>query len=156
MHIGSQLSRIDPYRAGAERLVAIHDELRARGVVGALRGNLRALSLSGDGEQLLDGIVKDGDRVDVLASVKVGDHQKPVAQIIVRDALVLRAPHQKDSGSSSSTYAATLQLTDAQAERVFYATQNGGWSLMARPVIQPRESWARPQTAESLVLGGDR
>ncbi len=32
MHLGSQLTRIDPYREGVERLVAIHDELRGRGI----------------------------------------------------------------------------------------------------------------------------
>ncbi len=32
MHLGSQLTRIDPYRDGVERLTAIHDEVRARGI----------------------------------------------------------------------------------------------------------------------------
>jgi diaminopimelate decarboxylase len=32
MHLGSQLTRIDPYREGVARLVTILDELRARGV----------------------------------------------------------------------------------------------------------------------------
>ncbi len=34
MHLGSQLSRIDPYRDGAERLSSILSELTARGVTG--------------------------------------------------------------------------------------------------------------------------
>lgn len=33
MHIGSQLSRIDPYREGTERLASIFAELRKRGIV---------------------------------------------------------------------------------------------------------------------------
>ena len=32
MHLGSQLSRVDPFRAGTERLVEIAGELRARGI----------------------------------------------------------------------------------------------------------------------------
>ncbi|MFI5228934.1 MAG: diaminopimelate decarboxylase [Gemmatimonadales bacterium] len=32
MHLGSQLTRIDPYREGVSRLVAILDELRGRGI----------------------------------------------------------------------------------------------------------------------------
>jgi diaminopimelate decarboxylase len=32
MHLGSQLTRVDPYREGVARLVAIFDELRSRGV----------------------------------------------------------------------------------------------------------------------------
>lgn len=42
MHIGSQLSRIDPYRSGTERLVAIHDELRRLGI-----DTLRYLDIGG-------------------------------------------------------------------------------------------------------------
>ena len=32
MHLGSQLTRVDPYREGVARLVAIFDELRSRGI----------------------------------------------------------------------------------------------------------------------------
>ena len=32
MHLGSQLSRIDPYRLGTERLVEVHRELQRRGI----------------------------------------------------------------------------------------------------------------------------
>lgn len=32
MHLGSQLSRIEPYREGTERLMSLHDELRQDGV----------------------------------------------------------------------------------------------------------------------------
>ena len=42
MHIGSQLSRIDPYREGTERLGSLYDELRAKGV-----DTLRYLDIGG-------------------------------------------------------------------------------------------------------------
>src|SRR5262245_13221239 len=42
MHLGSQLSRIDPYRAGTERLVSIVDDLRRHGVT-----SLRYLDIGG-------------------------------------------------------------------------------------------------------------
>ena len=42
MHLGSQLSRIDPYRVGTERLVTLLGELRARGIDG-----LRYLDIGG-------------------------------------------------------------------------------------------------------------
>jgi diaminopimelate decarboxylase len=42
MHLGSQLSRIDPYRAGTERLTSIADELRRGGV-----DTLRYLDIGG-------------------------------------------------------------------------------------------------------------
>ena len=42
MHLGSQLSRIDPYREGTERLASICSELAARGITG-----LRYLDIGG-------------------------------------------------------------------------------------------------------------
>jgi diaminopimelate decarboxylase len=42
MHIGSQLSRIDPYREGTERLGSLYDELTARGI-----RSLRYLDIGG-------------------------------------------------------------------------------------------------------------
>ena len=42
MHLGSQLSRIDPYRSGTERLVAVYDELRRLGI-----DTLRYLDIGG-------------------------------------------------------------------------------------------------------------
>jgi diaminopimelate decarboxylase len=42
MHLGSQLSRVDPYRAGTERLTSIADELRHAGV-----NTLRYLDIGG-------------------------------------------------------------------------------------------------------------
>ncbi len=42
MHLGSQLSRVDPYRVGTERLTSIAADLRARGV-----GSLKYLDIGG-------------------------------------------------------------------------------------------------------------
>jgi diaminopimelate decarboxylase len=42
MHLGSQLSRVDPYRAGTERLTSIAADLRDRGI-----GSLRYLDIGG-------------------------------------------------------------------------------------------------------------
>ena len=42
MHLGSQLSRVDPYRAGTERLLGIAEDLRRRGV-----DTLRYLDIGG-------------------------------------------------------------------------------------------------------------
>jgi diaminopimelate decarboxylase len=42
MHLGSQLSRIEPYRAGTERLLALYTELRAAGI-----SSIRYLDIGG-------------------------------------------------------------------------------------------------------------
>jgi len=42
MHLGSQLSRVDPYRVGTERLTSIAADLRSRGI-----GSLRYLDIGG-------------------------------------------------------------------------------------------------------------
>ena len=42
MHLGSQLSRIEPYRAGTERLMTLHAEMRAAGI-----GTIKYLDIGG-------------------------------------------------------------------------------------------------------------
>src|SRR4051812_43908899 len=43
-----------------------------QGVLASISGNQRAMTVPGDSNQLLSGILNDGDRVDVLVSVRYG------------------------------------------------------------------------------------
>jgi pilus assembly protein CpaB len=123
-----------------------------------LRGRARAITLSADPAQLLAGTLRDGDHVDVVASgtYPAGSQQK-VSRIVLRGLLVLHAP--TDSGSSmpsaSSTTNATLALTDAQAQKLFYVVKNADWSLILRPAVRASDSSTAGDTA-ATVLGGGR
>src|SRR5918911_2603212 len=56
----------------------------ATGILADLRGTMRLVRLAGDQQQLLSGILKPGDRVDVLASSKDATGARTVATIALR------------------------------------------------------------------------
>ena len=66
-----------------------------QGIRGQLQGNLRALVVPGDANQLLLGTLQDGDRIDMVASWTYPDgEQDHVSRTILRDIKVLKAPTQ--------------------------------------------------------------
>jgi Flp pilus assembly protein CpaB len=111
-----------------------------------LKGNLRAVQISGNAPQLLAGIIKQGDHVDFGANLKIGD-DKHAARTVLRDLLVLKAPQSagidsKVTDPTSSSYNVVLQLTDAQANKLLFVTTNQDheWSLELRPVADAADS----------------
>ena len=64
-----------------------------QGVSAQLKGTMRAIQVPGDSNQLLAGTLKAGDRIDVVASLKLGGAQEFTAtRIVLRDIEVLEAP----------------------------------------------------------------
>ena len=47
-----------------------------------------------------------------------------------------------------------LQVTDKQAETLFYVTQNGEWTLQLRPVRDAKDSDDGVETVESVLGAG--
>jgi Flp pilus assembly protein CpaB len=124
-----------------------------QGVLSAISGNQRAMTVPGDANQLLSGIVKDGDHVDVLVnfhysinatsgSTGTGSLSRVITRIVLRDLLVLRAPTSSSGGSI------TLALTDTQAQKLLFAIKNGEWWLVLRPVARPADS---PESIETII-----
>lgn len=122
----------------------------ASGIRSVLSGPMRILQVPGDANQLLAGTLQDGDHVDVVASVKQGAQQAPKAGIVLRNLLVLRAPA---SSSTSNDLSAALQLTDAQAQQLFFVLRNGDWSFVLRPASHASASTVRPTTSNSILAG---
>ena len=117
----------------------------ATGVRAQIRGFYRAVQLAGDPNQVLDGTLKPGDRVDVLGTwTPVNCQTCRVSSVIVRNALVLATsselPSQGNSTNGNEDKPVQLRLTDEEANAVFWMEKNGGWSLMLRPVIKPRNN----------------
>lgn len=132
-----------------------------RGVRARLKGNQRAIELPGDRNQLLAGTLKQGDRVDVVASFAVPEGgQRHVSRVILRDIAVLRAPSTggpsaKLSGPSQP-YSALLALTDTQVQKLFWVMRNGEWSLQLRPVADASDSPERVENDQTLLRAGVR
>jgi Flp pilus assembly protein CpaB len=135
------------------------------GVLASISGNQRAMTIPGDVNSLLDGVVKNGDHVDVLANVRYsvrlpagaqgGDLRRVATRVILRDLVVLQAPVKPASNSiTGSQTSITLALTDSQAQKMLFAIKNGDWWLVLRPVAKPANSPESVETIESILGDG--
>jgi Flp pilus assembly protein CpaB len=144
--------------AGAPAQPAPHrpPAVRAHGVLAQLAGTMRAIEIAGEPDQLLAGMLRSGDRVDVVASVKSGG-DLPRSRIVLSDLLVLRAPRAPadDGTGAAPTVRTTLRVDVREAQTLFYVVKNADWALMLRPVVRPRNARSAVASAAS-VLGGLR
>jgi Flp pilus assembly protein CpaB len=141
------------------------------GVRAELKGNLRAMQIQGDANQVLAGTLKKGDRVDVVAAFeyKIGDNSNSytASRVVLRDILVLQAPHGSSGGglgeAGSDRLPVMLQVTDSQApklEFVITTVKTGpssgviGWSLQLRPVAKAEDSPESIQTLDTILRDG--
>jgi pilus assembly protein CpaB len=105
----------------------------AVGVRSVVAGKMRVLQVPGDANQLLAGTLQDGDHVDVVASLKKGEQQTPYTKTVLANVLVLQAPPAESSSTGSSNLSATVAVTDAQAQSLFYVLENASWTFVLRP-----------------------
>lgn len=156
----AKLVAAEPIYVGEQVTVRRFRPLAAEGVRGDLNGTGRAIVVAGDPTQLLAGLVRSGDRVDVLAAVPyetAAGRQRPGARIILRDLLVIRAPGEEGGGEGTSRDGGTivLALTDAQAQRLFFAIKHGQWSLMLRPFGRAADTRVGVENANTLLGAGE-
>jgi Flp pilus assembly protein CpaB len=148
--------------------------VKQSGVVGEIAGPQRALQLAGDANQLLVGTLKQGDRVDVIATIpyQVDDltsegevattRERVATRIVLRDIAVLRAPElQDDEGkltenTGQQRYSVILNVTDEQSEKLFHAvsTDRTKWALELRPAVEAKDSAPSVQTIETILGDG--
>jgi Flp pilus assembly protein CpaB len=134
--------------------------LTEQGIHGQLKGTVRALQLPGDEHQLLVGTLKRGDRVDVLGSWEFPEGtQIHVSRVVLRDVLVLRAANEgkvqsKIASGANLPYNAILAVTDRQAHKLFWLSQNGDWTLQLRGVADVADSPDGLDTSASLLQDG--
>jgi Flp pilus assembly protein CpaB len=144
--------------AGEQITVRQFQPVEQQGVLASISGNQRAMVVPGDANQLLSGIVKDGDHVDVLVNFRytinpggasaTGGLSRVVSRIILRNISVLQAP------TSSSDGSITLAVTDTQAEKLLFAIKNSSWWLVLRPVARPADSPESIESVENLLSDG--
>ena len=155
-----------PILEGQQVTVRQFSPLRQQGVLGTISGNLRAIALPGDGTQLLNGIVKDGDHVDVVANIKytlqpssgASTVNLVASRVILRDLRVLQSPTTSGTtglgGVQTSGTSITLAVTDSQAQKLLFAVKNGDWWLVLRPVARPTDSPDSVETMQSILGDG--
>jgi Flp pilus assembly protein CpaB len=128
------------------------------GVKAQLKGPLRAVQFSGNGDQVLAGTLKNGDHVDVVANFKDFD------RVVLRDILVLRAPNgpskaQSRLEGSSADFPVMLAVTDTQIQKLWYTVNNAdgkadGWSLALRPGVNESDSPEVLEWGKTVLLDG--
>jgi Flp pilus assembly protein CpaB len=132
-----------------------------QGIRAKISGNLRAIQIPGDANQLLVGTLKAGDHVDIVGSWQLtGVENQKVSRIVLRDILVLEAPEASTENQrvtqSSGDQAVKLAVTDSQAQKLFWIFTNGDWSLSLRPTTDAADSpegfeWSGTVLADGLT-----
>jgi pilus assembly protein CpaB len=147
--------------AGEQISLTRFSDAAVQGIRGVLRGPLRAVQIAGDANQTLAGTLRVGDRVDIVANVKVGSStsQRSVSRIVLRNLRVLKAPTAGDTGAHLSAPVGgaspvLLAVTDTQVQKLFYVTKNDDWTLELRPIVKASDSPETVETQNTIVNDG--
>jgi len=162
--------------AGEQVTVNRFASVSQSGIQGSLKGTLRAYQVAGTANQVLAGILKTGDHVDIVANF----HYKLASQtqtslsyaatkIVLRNLKVLRAPAapgtaSKLGGSTDTKYQVVLAVTDNQTQKLLFATHNSdqaqagggepGWWFALRPNLDPSDSPGSIETLTTMLRDG--
>jgi Flp pilus assembly protein CpaB len=133
------------------------------GVRSQLEGNMRAIAVNGDAFQLLTGTLKNGDRVDLVASFRISaDKEIHATRIVLRDIEVLRASgttvadSKLNPAGEGGSLSVLLAVSDTQVQKLFHVMKHGEWTLQLRPVVDAVDSPETVETAASLMRDGLR
>ena len=153
-----QLVTTQPIYAGEQVSTRRFATPAERGVRAEIKGTMRAFQLPGDENQLLADTLRAGDRVDVVASVKVdAEKELAVTRIVLRDIEVLRASGSSGAESKlsqTSGLSVLLAVTDTQVQKLFHVLRNAQWSLELRPPLKANDSPETLVTNFSLLRDG--
>lgn len=157
-----QLVATQPIYAGEQVSTRRFASPAERGIRAKLTGVQRAIAVPGDHNQLLVGTLKDGDRVDVVATWTFPEgSQIHYSRIILRDIVVLKAPGgvgttDKLASGGTAPFAATVAVTDVQVQKLFWAMKNGEWHFELRPPVDDADSPEAVESSYSMVQEGVR
>lgn len=149
MHLGSQLSRVDPYRVGTERLIDIADQLRRRGI-----DSLQYLDIGG-------GLAVRYDTEEPPDLAQFASHVLPLVdgtglqlimepgRFIVGNAGVLltRVLYRKHSGGKDYV------ITDAGMTELLRPSHYGAFHRIE--AVHARAEWTRADVVGPVCESGD-
>jgi pilus assembly protein CpaB len=125
-----------------------------------LHGTLRAVSIEGDPAQILAGVLKPGDHVDIVASFKNGaasSNAGSIARDVLRNLLVIQTADGTGGKLSSNGSGAVLLAASEQRQiqKIWWTVKNAdGWSLQLRPVSNATDSPEDVESAQSMSIDG--
>jgi Flp pilus assembly protein CpaB len=130
------------------------------GIRQQLHGTLRAIALTGTPQELLNGTLRAGDHVDVLANFHYdNDQAQPFTRDVARNLVVLStsgggADAKVGPTQNLSVVLATNEVT--QVQKVWFAVQNAtGWTLQLRPPTNATDSPEDVETYDSVKSDGE-
>ncbi len=132
------------------------------GVRSSLTGNMRAVAVAGDGTQLLADTLRNGDRVDLVASLKISDDKESSAtRVVLRDIEVLKSAastgaKRLDNAAGQNQLSVLLAVSDTQVQKLFHVTRHGVWTLQLRPVVDAVDSPESLETNSTILRDGLR
>ena len=141
-----KLVAVEPIYAGEQVSTRRFRTAQEQGVQAQLKGNLRALEVPATAPQLLNGTLKDGDRVDILGNWTLPESaSNHISRVLLRNILVLQAPESNTVSSHLGSnpnegFTVMLAMTDSQATKFWWVVNNGDWSLQLRPISDPSDS----------------
>ena len=159
-----KLVAVQPTYAGEQVSTRRFSSPSNSGVKAQLKGPLRAVQISGNGNQVLAGTLRDGDHVDLVANVSTGDSGAHFVRVVLRDIEVLRAaegPSKADGRLQGSTeqFPVMLALTDTQVQKLWFVVNQAdgkadGWSLVLRPDVNESDSPEALEWYRTVILDG--
>jgi Flp pilus assembly protein CpaB len=151
---------LQPVYAGEQLTARRFGNPTQLGVRAQLKGTLRAVVVPGKAEQLLAGTLRAGDRVDLVADLKVGQEDH-IARIVLRDLLVLKAPQVSTAGkiTSGADGGASVMLAarDLQLSKLQWVVAEGRdnqWTLALRAPIKSADSPNNLETVQTVLHDG--
>jgi Flp pilus assembly protein CpaB len=146
-----------PLYAGEQVTLRRFSDVHSEGIVGQIKGNMRAIQVPGDPNQLLAGTLKSGDHVDLVANLTTdGQGSGHVVRIVLRDLTVLQAAGAVPAvpSASSNNSSVILAITDTQVQRLYFVMRNADWTLELRPAIDAADSPERLDSLQSVLTSG--
>jgi Flp pilus assembly protein CpaB len=147
-----------PLYAGEQVTLRRFSDVAAQGVRSQLKGNMRAVQVSGTSDQLLSGTLHAGDHVDLVANIRLDSSRAAAAtRIVLRDLTVLARPSDSVTKvAANGSTSALIAVTDTQVQRLFYVLKNADWTLELRPVVDATDSNERIDTLTTILRQGVR
>ena len=155
-----KLVAVDKIYAGEQVSTNRFRPVQEQGVQAQLKGNLRALEVPATGPQLLNGTLKDGDRVDILGNWNLPEAATHhISRVVLRNILVLQAPTTNAvtshlGSNPNEGFTVMLAMTDSQATKFWWVVNNGDWSLQLRPITDPSDSPEEVNNAKTNANDG--
>jgi Flp pilus assembly protein CpaB len=155
-----KLVAVDKIYAGEQVSTNRFRPVQEQGVQAQLKGNLRALEVPATGPQLLNGTLKDGDRVDILGNWNLPEAATHhISRVLLRNILVLQAPSTNAvtshlGSNPNEGFTVMLAMTDSQATKFWWVVNNGDWSLQLRPITDPSDSPEEVNNSKTNAVDG--